>query len=133
MSLTKLACIALGATLISCSAATDPATAMNGVYELESSTGNGPVSGRLVLTSKGYAERRVRYREPDGDLSEEYLTRGSAQFMPDSSIVLELREMNLTEGEPWTPDAKLVPGGVELSYADAFDGSLIVERYARQD
>jgi len=135
MSVSRLARLALAfgcVTLAGCSAVTDPGAAMNGVYALASATGNGPVSGTLVLTSKGYAERRVRFREPDGSTSDEYLARGSAVLLPDSTIELELREMSILKSEPWTPEAKLIAGGVQVSYLDAVDGSPIVETYRRE-
>jgi hypothetical protein len=133
MLIRSLVLVLASAALVSCSPVTDPSSAMNGTYDLQASTGNGPASGTLILTSKGYAERRVRYREPDGTMSDEYLSRGSAQLLPDSTIVLELREMNLLASEPWTPDAKLVAGGVDVSYPDPFDGSTIVESYRREE
>jgi hypothetical protein len=134
MSLRNLACLAAGAgcaLVIACSTVADPGLALNGTYILDRSTGNGPASGTLILTSRGYAERRVRYREGNGGMSEEYLARGTAQLKADSTIELELREMNLTSGEPWTPRAKLTPAGVEMSYPDLIDGSAIVETYRR--
>ena len=115
-----------------CATPTDPGVAIDGTYVLESASGRGPISGTLILTRQGYAERRVRFRQPNGALSKEYLARGSVTVNPDNTIAMELREMDITSDLPWSPDARLIEGGIEISHPDGGDGPAIVETYRRK-
>jgi hypothetical protein len=74
----------------------------------------------------------VRFSEPDGEMSREFLARGSAELRSDSTIYLNLREMDPASDIPWEPEARLVAGGVQIRYYDLLDGSEIVEIYRRQ-
>ena len=121
------------AAMMGCATPTDPTAAdVDGTYVLESASGRGPASGMLILTRQGYAERRVRFREANGGLSKEYLARGSVTVNADNTIALELREMDLMADQPWTPDARLIEGGIEITHPDPGDGPQIVERYRRK-
>ena len=115
-----------------CATPTDPGVAIDGTYVLESASGRGPITGTLILTRQGYAERRVRFRQPNGGLSKEYLARGRVTVKPDDTIELELREMDLTSDLPWTPSTRLIDGGIEISHPDGGDGPEIVETYRRK-
>ena len=130
----KVALGALCATLLACADMTAPASAsdVDGTYILESASGRGPVSGTLILTRQGYAERRVRFRDANGGLSKEYLARGTVTVRADKTIDLELREMDGTRSEPWKPATRLVDGKVEIRHPDPADGADIVEAYRRQ-
>jgi hypothetical protein len=136
MSFAKVVRTAAGlaaAVMMGCATPTDPTAAdVNGTYVLESASGRGPASGMLILTRQGYAERRVRFREPNGGLSKEYLARGSVTVNPDNTIALELREMDLMTDLPWTPNARLTESGIEITHPDAGDGPPIVEQYRRK-
>ena len=136
MSATRLTGIALGVLCVliaGCEAAmTDPAVLMTGTYVLDSVDGRGPANGILILTRQGYAERRVRFRDADGELTREFLARGTAEFQPDSTIALILKEIDPASEEPWTPAARLIAGGVQIRYYDFIDASPIVEIWRRQ-
>lgn len=135
MSFHRTARLALGiagATLWGCATPTGPTSELDGTYVLESATGRGPASGSLILTRQGYAERRVRFREANGGLSKEYLARGSVTVRPDSTIELELREMDTISNLPWKPATRLIQGGVEIRHTDAADGPDIIEKYRRK-
>jgi hypothetical protein len=135
MSFAKVVRTAAGfaaVVIAGCATPTDPGVAIDGTYVLESASGRGPISGTLILTRQGYAERRVRFRQPSGALSKEYLARGRVTVKPDNTIELELREMDITSDLPWTPSARLIEGGIEISHPDAGDGQDIVETYRRR-
>ena len=107
---------------------------MGGSYSLETVDGPTLVQGvgTLVLTRQGYAERRVRYRNPDGSLSMEYLSRGEAELHSDSTISVEFRDLAPRTEHPWHPEVRLTRTGVELVRYGAYDGTRIVETYRRQ-
>ena len=130
--LKECALVMIGASLLGCFAMTDPALAINGEYRLERVIGRGPAAGTLILTRQGYAERRVWFAGSDGAMSREYLARGSAELRSDSTIYLNLREMDPSSDIPWEPDARLVADGVQIRYYDVLDGSEIVEIYRRR-
>jgi hypothetical protein len=135
MSRNATARLALGlacATMWGCSSVTDPGTSLNGTYVLESASAGGPVAGTLILTRQGYAERRVRFREPGGGLSKEYLTRGTATLDDDGTIRLVLREMSTMETLPWTPNARVIDDGIEILDRDAAEGLDLIETYRRR-
>jgi hypothetical protein len=68
-----LAIAAVLVTTWACTPIVDPAAAMSGIYSLEEVDGPPLVHGvgTLVFTRQGYAERRIRYNNPDGSLSQE--------------------------------------------------------------
>jgi hypothetical protein len=127
-----MALCVIGTALCACSAPTAPTSDIDGTYLLERASGAGPVSGFLILTRQGYAERRVRFRLAGGSLSKEYLARGTVTVRPDHTIDLELREMDLTATEMWKPEARLIEGGLEITHPPSEDGPGIVEIYRRK-
>lgn len=98
-----------------------------GNYALASVSGRGPVSGSLVLSPTGQAERRVRFTQVNG--SAELVARGTYQALPGGIIELALREDDGRSAYVWRPTAALVGNAVELRYPDPADGPDIVERY----
>jgi hypothetical protein len=132
-TMARLAFGILGATLLACSTSTAPDGPMvDGTYVLQSVSGRGPSMGTLRLTRQGYAERRVRFQESDGSLSREYLARGTVVVLADSTLELELKEMDIMASEPWHPESRLVNGAVEIRHPDPDYGPDIVETYVRQ-
>ena len=127
--------IALGAAcaaLIGCSGATAPGGELaSGTYVLESVSGRGPAAGTLMLTRGGYAERRVRYTEPNGSLSKEYIATGRFALRDDGTLDLQLREMGAKSDYIWKPETRLIEGRVELRHPDPADGPDVVEAYRR--
>jgi hypothetical protein len=119
--------------LVGCSDMTRPEASIDGRYVLETVSGHGPASGSLILTRAGYAERRVRFREPSGILSREYLALGTAELRPDNSIDLQLRELDVRSEDMWAPSSRLVENGtVELRHPDPMGAADIVEIYRRR-
>jgi hypothetical protein len=106
-----------------------PRLALAGTYALESVSGRGPVSGTLVLFATGQAERRVRYRLPDGGLSPEYVARGSFELQAGGVLDLALREDDGRSPYVWRPRATLTGDVVELRHPDPADGPDIVDSY----
>jgi hypothetical protein len=134
MCSSRLAAIAfatISAIVAGCTAALSDPLGVSGTYSLVEVTGLGPATGTLVLTRQGYAERRVRFRKPDSTLSRENLARGTAEFQTDGTVSLTLREIDPPSEIPWTPDARLIPNGVQIMYFD-LDGLAVVEMYRRQ-
>jgi hypothetical protein len=111
-----------------------PVIGMTGVYSLERVEGPPLVQGvgTVIFTRHGYAERRVRYRNPDGSLSNEYLSRGEAELHQDSTISVAFRDIDPVAERPWHPEIRLTATGVELVRYGAYDGTRIVETYRRQ-
>jgi hypothetical protein len=107
---------------------------MNGVYSLERVDGPALVQGvgTVIFTRQGYAERRIRYWNPDGSLSMEYLSRGEAEMRPDSTIAVAFRDLAPVAELPWHPEIRLTRTGLELVRYGAYDGTRIVETYRRQ-
>ena len=99
-------------------------------YTLASVSGRGPVSGILMLTRTGQAERRVRFAQTGGT-APEYVARGSYRMRADGTIDLQLREDDGRSEYVWRPVARLIGLAVELRYPDPADGPDIVERYER--
>jgi hypothetical protein len=64
-------------------------------------------------------------------LSRENLARGTAEFQTDGTVSLTLREIDPPSEIPWTPEARLIPNGVQIMYFD-LDGLAVVEMYRRQ-
>ena len=130
----RLALGLAGAALLACSTATAPdRPAIDGTYVLTSVSGRGPATGTLRLTSQGYAERRVRFTDPDGSLSREYLARGTVVVRADSSLAIELKDMDIMASEPWHPTSRLIDGWtVEIRHPDPDYGPDIVETSSRQ-
>jgi hypothetical protein len=117
-----------------CSGLVEPSIDMGGVYTLEIVDGPPLVqgAGTLILTRQGYAERRVRYRNPDASLSMEYVSRGEAAVRSDSTIYVEFRDVEPRTGSAWHPEVRLTRTGVELVRYGAYDGTRIVETYRKQ-
>ena len=88
--------------------------------------------GTVILTDKGYAERRIRYWNNDGSLSMEYLSRGEAELQPDQTVRITFREIVPASVNAWHPEVRLTPTGLELVRYGAADGTRIVETYRRQ-
>jgi hypothetical protein len=127
--------IALGAAcavLMGCSGVTAPGGPLvSGTYVLESVSGRGPATGTLMLARGGYAERRVRYTEPNGRLSKEYIATGNFALRDDGTLDLQLREMGARSDFVWKPNARFVDDRVELRHPDPADGPDVVEAYRR--
>lgn len=127
--LVVLACIF---AVVACrdSIAPDQSVAV-GSYALESVSGRGPATGSMVLVPGGQAERRVRYRQPDGTLSSEYVAIGTFRVTDTQSVELGLREDGGSSQYVWRVTATLDDGILNLGYPDPADG-WIVETYRRQ-
>ena len=102
-----------------------------GVYLLTDVSGRGPASGVVVLSPAGSAERRVRYRLPNGDLSAEFVASGTFQPRRDGTLDLTLHE-SLVSSFAWRPHAQLDGRMLRLRHPDPADGPDIVETYRRQ-
>jgi hypothetical protein len=129
-----LAIAVLCSAAFACTPMTEPSIALSGVYTLERVDGPALVHGvgTVVFTRQGYAERRVRYWNPDSTLSKEYLSRGEAELRSDSTIDVTFRDIDPAAALPWHPETRLTPTGVELVRYGAGDGTRIVETYRRQ-
>jgi hypothetical protein len=103
-----------------------------GAYFLESVSGRGPVAGSMLLIPGGQVERRVRYRQPDGSLSSDYIAVGTYRVTGTSDLEIGLRENGGTSTYVWKPLAKFSDGVLSLQYPDPADGPNIVERYKRR-
>jgi hypothetical protein len=128
----RVAAAVIVGALAGCTSVTAPADSVSGTYVLASASGPGPVSGILILTRQGYAERRVRFREPNGALSKEYLARGTITVNADNTVELELREMGVMASDPWRPQTRLDGATIEIRHSDAGEGATIVEVYRRK-
>jgi hypothetical protein len=102
-----------------------------GTYALASVSGRGAVSGTMALSIGGGAVRRVRYAQPGGALSAEYVARGTFRLSRDGSVELQLREDDGRSPYVWQPHASLIGGVLALRYPDPADGPDIVESYRR--
>ncbi len=103
-----------------------------GAYVLDSVSGRGPVIGSMVLFAGSQVERKVRYRQPDGSLSSEYVALGTFRVTETSSLEIGLHENGGTSPYVWKPVAALRDGVLSLEYPDPADGPNIVEMYKRQ-
>ena len=86
----------------------------------------------MVLTSGGQVERKVRYRQPDGSLSSEYVALGTFHVTETSSLEIGLHEDGGKSPYIWKPLATLRDGVLSLEYPDPADGPNIIEMYKRQ-
>jgi hypothetical protein len=86
----------------------------------------------MTLSAAGEAERRVRYERSGGDLSAEYVARGTFQPRADGAIDLRLREDDGRAPIAWRPLSQLDGEVLRLRYPDPADGPEIVETYQRQ-
>ena len=102
-----------------------------GSYELESVSGRGPATGSMVFIPGGQAERRVRYRQPDGSLSSELVAIGTFRVTEAQSVELGLHENGGSSPYVWKLTGTLDDGVLTLEYPDPADG-WIVETYRRQ-
>jgi len=109
---------------------TDQSVAV-GSYSLESVSGRGPATGSMALIPGGHAERRVRYRQPDGSLSSEYVAIGAFRVTEAQGVELSLHENGGSSPYVWKLTAILDDGVLSLGYPDGADG-WIVETYRRQ-
>ena len=100
-----------------------------GTWSLSSVSGRGPVTGSLLLSPAGGAERRVRYYQATG--SPESVARGTYRLRNDGTIDLQLRENDGRSEYVWRPFARVAGGSVEIRHPDPADGPDIVETYSR--
>jgi hypothetical protein len=104
-----------------------------GVYVLESQTGRyAPVSGMVVLTSDGIAERRVRYSTAVADSTRESILTGSFELPSDDAIELRLNENCGTSVCVWNVRGTRTGDRFTLQYPDPADGPPITETYRRE-
>jgi hypothetical protein len=107
-----------------------------GTYALTTTTGavgrsETPVSGSLILTPTGTAERRVSVRLDTTSALTELIAIGTYR-VADSTVHFALREDSGQSPYVWEPSATLESAGVlRLSYPRAADGT-IVEIYERR-
>lgn len=120
-------------TIWGCKTPVGPEIDMSGVFTLDAVDGPPVVqgAGTLVLSRGGYAERRIRYNNPDGSFSSEYLSLGEAELLPDSTIRVEFRDLAPRTEIRWHPEVRLTRTGVTLVRYGAYDGTRIVETYRR--
>lgn len=103
----------------------------NGTYILASVTGNGPASGTFVFIQSGQVVRRVRYRNGDGSLSNEYVAVGTFRGQT-SAIDFSARDDSGRSPYAWTAFGSMEPGGLlVLRYPDPADG-WVLESYRRE-
>ena len=103
-----------------------------GTYQLKAGDPRGPVSGTLVLSTNGSAERRVQYAVRTGGLSDVYAARGTFELRTEGVVSFALHENDGHSPYVWDPRGQVQGRVLELQYADALDGPPIVERYERQ-
>ena len=111
--------------------ALDPVLAP-GTYVLESVTGRGPIVGSIILTAAGGAERRVRYAQPGGGLSSEFIASGTFSLGAGGEVDLRLREDSGRSPHVWRPRATLAGALLRLRHPDPADGPDIIESYRRR-
>jgi hypothetical protein len=100
-------------------------------YTLESVDGRGPTEGSLSFLATGQVIRRVRYTQPDGALSAEYVAVGTFIGSGTNGIQFNLRENGGASSYVWTVYGSTEGTLMVLRYPDPADG-WITERY-RQD
>jgi hypothetical protein len=110
-----------------------PAESVAGTYVMTAVSGRGPATGSMTLSAAGEAERRVRYRQRGGDLSSEYVARGTFQVRADGTVDLRLRENDGQSPHEWRPLARRHDATLSLRHPDPGDGPDIVETYERQE
>lgn len=123
------------ATLTACdgSSSSEPVPALaSGTYALVAVSGRGPATGVFIVSNDGDAERRVRSRLPSGELSAEYVARGTIAVRTDGTIDLQLREDSGRAVYIWRPAAYVQGGALVLRHPDPADGPDIVETYRRE-
>jgi len=121
-----------------CTACQDSLVAVDvaGTYALTSTTGaigrfETPVSGSLILTPTGRAERRVTFRLDTTSALTERIAIGTYR-VADSTVRFALREDRGQSPYVWEVAATLESAGeLRLSYPRAADG-IIVEIYQRR-
>jgi len=124
--------LSLAALCIACNPAVAPRDA-SGVYTLRSVTGTvspleSPVSGTIILSQNGAAERRVTYAAPAGN---EEVALGTFRVV-DSLVQFALRADSGRSPYVWHIVGTLdMTGGLRLTYPRAADGT-IAELYARR-
>lgn len=105
---------------------------VTGIYLLEVVAGRGSATGSVSLSAGGTAERRVRYAQPGGGLSAEYVARGTFRIGTDGLVDLQLREDDGRSPYVWRPRTVLLGSLLRLQYPDPADGPDIVETYRRR-
>ena len=102
-----------------------------GTYVLAAVSGRGPMTGTMVLTAIGGAERRAQYAGSSGALGPAYVAVGTFRAQPDS-ISFTLREDDGRSPYVWGLRGERLADGFIIRYADPADGPDIVETYRRQ-
>lgn len=104
------AALAIACVVVSCRNDVQPEQSIRGNYILDSVTGRGPATGSLSFVVTGQVIRKVRYFQPDGSLSGEYVAIGTFSNTGTNTIEFNLRENGGTSPYVWT-----VSGMTELS------------------
>ena len=105
---------------------------VEGIYLLKSVSGNGAVTGSMTLLEGGTAERRVRYRKSNNELTREYLSRGTFQLRANATIDLEMRDDDGRSLYAWRTRGQLSGGVLQLRFGDPADGPDIIETFQRR-
>jgi hypothetical protein len=123
------AVLALGFLAASCRNDVQPdQPRLNGTYVLGSVTGNGPATGSFSFMVSGQVVRKVRYRNADGSLSNEYVAVGTYRGQT-SAIDFSLRDDSGRSPYAWTAFGSMEPGpALVLRYPDGADG-WVTEHY----
>jgi len=121
------AVLAIASVVVSCRNDVQPDQSIRGNYVLDSVTGRGPATGSLSFVA-GKVIRRVRYTQPDGSLSGEYVAIGTFSNSGTNTIEFNLRENGGSSPYVWTVSGMMDQGLLSLRYPDPADG-WIIERY----
>lgn len=100
-------------------------------YTLESVDGRGPAEGSLSFLATGQVIRRVRYTQPDGTLSPDYVAVGTFRGAGTNAIEFNMRENGGTSSYVWTVYGSIEGTLMVLRYPDPADG-WITERYRQE-
>jgi hypothetical protein len=122
------AALAIASVVVSCRNDVQPEQSIRGNYILDSVTGRGPATGSLSFVVTGQVIWKVRYSQPDGSLSGEYVAIGTFSNTGTNTIEFNLRENGGTSPYVWTVSGMTEQGVISLRYPDPADG-WIVERY----
>jgi hypothetical protein len=122
------AVLAIASVVVSCRNDVQPDQSIRGTYVLDSVTGRSPATGSLLFLATGQVIRRVRYTQPDGSLSGEYVAIGTFSNSGTNTIEFNLRENGGSSPYVWTLSGMMDQGMLSLRYPDPADG-WIIERY----
>jgi hypothetical protein len=122
------AVLAIASVVVSCRNDVQPEQSVRGNYILDSVIGRGPSTGSLSFVVPGQVTRRVRYTQPDGSLSVEYVAIGTFSSSGANAIEFKLRENAGSSPYVWTVSGTMEQGVISLGYPDPADG-WITERY----